>query len=850
MSQPVTRRWTSSSACYGLLLLLLGAAFILGAMLHTILLRVLVYLLLAVLLAAARLVSDRRLNREVLGESRRSEERTRTILANLPDISWTMDRNHRLVYISPKAEKFLGYSSEEILSRVDFLETNLDPDDRARLENALEALFVSATPLDEVLRVRARSGELVWVHLKAGGTRSESGMQYADGLLSDMTRRKQAEIDLQTKTALFEAQVDATLDGILVIDSNGRRILHNRRVAEMFAIPAELLADPDQVPVRNHMFLQMKDPDANRASLEYFYLHPEDAGRVEVELKNGTTLEEYSAPVKGHAGEYIGRLWTFRDISMRKRNEQALRAKTAFFEAQVNSTIDGILVVDENDRKIFTNRRFIEFFNVPQEILDNPENAPTLDHVLKQVKDPDAFLEKICYLNQHAVETSRDEIELKDGRVFDRYSASVIDQDWNYFGRIWSFRDITEFKKNEQVLRQLSAAVEQSPVSVVITDPDGNITYVNPRFTQITGYALEEVAGQNPRILNSGYATQESYRRLWETILAGKEWRGEFRNRKKSGEFYWEDSVITPIFNSAGKIASFLAVKEDVTERRALESELRQAQKLEGIGQLAAGIAHEINTPTQFVTDNLTFLLESWQRSAPLLKLYRATIHSELCCLKPAVAAEIAEAEQQCDLDFVVDEFPRAIEQSIDGARRVARIVRAMKEFSHPDSAAKSSADLNQGILSTITVARSEWKYVAEIETNLDSELPPIVCYPGEINQVILNLIVNAAHAIRDKADERQKGRIAICTRMLGDLAEISITDNGTGIPEEIQHRIYEPFFTTKDVGKGTGQGLAFSHSVVVKKHQGKIWFETELGRGTTFYIQLPIHGVGEAKEE
>jgi signal transduction histidine kinase len=289
-------------------------------------------------------------------------------------------------------------------------------------------------------------------------------------------------------------------------------------------------------------------------------------------------------------------------------------------------------------------------------------------------------------------------------------------------------------------------------------------------------------------------------------------------------------------------ISHFLAIKEDITERRLIEAELRQAQKLEAIGHLAAGIAHEINTPTQFVSDNLTFLAESWKPVDQLLKLYQRIIHETARAgLGPGVGAEIEQAEQNADLEFLLTEIPRAIEQSIDGSRRVAKIVRAMKEFSHPDSATKTPADINKAIETTITVARNEWKYVADIETGFDRSLPLVLCYPGDINQVILNLIVNAAHAIKDKNQEGQKGRITVSTKATGDCVQIAIADSGTGIPETIRSRVFDPFFTTKEVGKGTGQGLALAHNVIVRKHGGKIWFETEADRGTTFFIQLPI---------
>jgi signal transduction histidine kinase len=208
--------------------------------------------------------------------------------------------------------------------------------------------------------------------------------------------------------------------------------------------------------------------------------------------------------------------------------------------------------------------------------------------------------------------------------------------------------------------------------------------------------------------------------------------------------------------------------------------------------------------------------------------------------LSPDVMAAIEAAEHGCDLDFVATEVPTAIDQGLDGARRVGKIVRAMKEFSHPDSADKTATDLNRAIESTITVARNEWKYVADIALEFDASLPAVICYPGEINQVILNLLINAAHSIKERVKEGQKGRITLRTRGMGDFVQITIRDTGTGIPEAIRTRVFEPFFTTKEVGKGTGQGLALAHSVIVKKHHGRIWFETEAGQGTTFFIDLP----------
>jgi PAS domain S-box-containing protein len=530
-----------------------------------------------------------------------------------------------------------------------------------------------------------------------------------------------------------------------------------------------------------------------------------------------------------------------REVERRQSLTERLHSQTAFLDALANSTLNGILVVDERRRKRFQNSRFIEIFRLPREIVEDESDQHSLAYVLQQLEDPQRFVNRVDYLYAHPDEVSEEQFRLTDGRVIDRFSSPIHAKDGNRYGRIWVFRDVTEQLRNAGMLHRLSIALEQSPVSVLMTDLHGAITYVNRKFVECTGYSYEEVIGQNPRMLKSGKTSAEQYRQMWETISSGREWRGEFCNRKKNGELFWEMAVLCPLKDEAGKTSHFLAIKEDITERRFLEQQLYQAQKLEGIGQLASGIAHEINTPTQFVSDNLTFMRDAWKSIAGLLEQYRAAVRSEAVST-PAILEQLREAERECDLEFIAAEVPRAIEQGLEGTQRVAKIVRAMKDFSHPDSVDKTATDLNKAIESTVTVARNEWKYVAELTTEFDRDLPAVMCYPSQVEQVILNLVVNSAHAIKERVKEgEEKGRITVRTKQRGEMAEISITDTGTGIPESIRSKVFDPFFTTKEVGKGTGPGLALAHGVIVKKHGGQIWFESEVGKGTTFYIHLPI---------
>jgi PAS domain S-box-containing protein len=303
-------------------------------------------------------------------------------------------------------------------------------------------------------------------------------------------------------------------------------------------------------------------------------------------------------------------------------------------------------------------------------------------------------------------------------------------------------------------------------------------------------------------------------------------------------------SVTSIPSESEGAPPGILVLAEDRTEQRTLEAQLAQSQKLESIGHLAAGVAHEINTPIQYIGDNARFVRDAFQDLQGLLQVHSRLVAAAQEGPLPAAVLDEAEAAwQRADIDYLLAEVPRALEQSLEGLGSVARIVQAMKEFSHPGSEEKAPTDLNRAVENTLTVARNEYKYVAELVTDLDPNLPPVPCLPGELNQVFLNLIVNAAHALQDRSgvSGTDKGVITVRTRYLGTQVEISITDTGCGIPEAIRPKIFDPFFTTKPVGKGTGQGLAIAHAVVVQKHGGTITFETGVGTGTTFFIRLPL---------
>jgi PAS domain S-box-containing protein len=282
-----------------------------------------------------------------------------------------------------------------------------------------------------------------------------------------------------------------------------------------------------------------------------------------------------------------------------------------------------------------------------------------------------------------------------------------------------------------------------------------------------------------------------------------------------------------PLHDADGHLTGVVGTGFDITDRKAAEERMASSDRLESIGRLAAGVAHEINTPIQYLSDSISFIREGVQE----LLEYIDALHAAMP--QPPVPDENVEDLRK--------EMPPALTLVADGLSRIAEIVRSMKDFAHADQHEMGPTDLNRAIASTLVIARSEYKPVAEVETDY-GQLPPVTCHTSQINQVVLNLVVNAAHAIADKIKRSGAvGKITVSTRVEGERVVIAIGDTGGGIPEDIRARIFDPFFTTKEVGRGTGQGLSIARNVIVKGHGGELDFTTELGKGTTFYIRLPI---------
>ncbi|HEY0947097.1 MAG TPA: PAS domain S-box protein [Opitutaceae bacterium] len=370
-------------------------------------------------------------------------------------------------------------------------------------------------------------------------------------------------------------------------------------------------------------------------------------------------------------------------------------------------------------------------------------------------------------------------------------------------------RDVTKHRLAEEHFSKLAQAVDQSPVSIVMTTPGGRVQYVNPRFTQVTGYTLEEVFEQDLRVLREGHPGEAAYRAFCETVAAGRQWRGELRTRRKDGSSVWEAVTVAPIRSQTGEITHLLCLREDITERKRLEDQLRQAQKMESLGTLAGGIAHDFN--------NLIAIIKGF--------------------------AEIALA--RCATG---DELQQKYLREVHGAaQRAAGLVRQILTFSRKTEVSYRPVDLNELIGELVGMLAATFPRTIEFRSELEDTLPAFAADPNQLQQVIMNLCVNARDAMPDG------GVLTLRTRRVPgaalealhgdpqhDYAAVSVGDTGCGIPLEVRSRIFEPFFTTKQGHGGTGLGLAVVYGIVLN-HHGLLDVESAPGEGTTFHVYLPL---------
>ncbi len=747
---------------------------------------------------------------------RASEDRLKLAQSMLSLGTWDADLLSGTVLCSEQLVRMYGLPDRREPFRLSDWHNLVHPDDLPPGGVDLASLYREGETLDKQFRVVRPDGTVRWLHSKALAVFEDGRPVRVIGVDFDITEHKLTEERLR----VLSAAVEQCPVSILITNLNGEIEYTNSRLTESTGYTFEDLRG------RTPAVLSAPDtPAAHFEAIAKEIQNGEWRGIVHTRRKNGELYWESAVVrlIRDVHGNPTHRLAVAEDITKRLEMEAALRLSEERFRVAAQSSGDSIYEWDlRSDIITMANasRQDLSPFGEPpwkarefRRRFYHPEDLPRIEAAIERaIETGEPYRQELRVL-----------LPTGEVRYYSDQGSAVRDAAGQACKWIGVSRDVTEQRKVERANAELAAIVECADVAIISTDVNRRVLTWNRGAERMYGYTAEEMVGRSMETLIPPDQRAE-HRATTEKLRRGESVNHRDTVRlRKSGEPIPVLLTLSPIRDRSGAIFGIAHIAEDITHVKQLERQLAQTQKLESIGQLAAGIAHEINTPIQYIGDNGKFLEEAFRD------------------LVRAAETGGADALDENTFDYLRTEVPNAIEQLLEGVDHVARIVRAMKEFSHPGPVEKTPMNLNRAIESTALVSRSEWKYVARLATDFDPELPLVPCLAGEFNQVMLNLIVNAAHAISDVVgDSGARGEIQIRTRRDGSFAEIRVSDTGCGIPPAIQQKIFDPFFTTKPVGKGTGQGLAIAHSVIVQKHGGSIQFESAPGRGTTFIIRLP----------
>ena len=668
------------------------------------------------------------------------------------------------------------------------------------------------------------------------------------------TRSKLAD-DQQTLKRIVEyAPV-----GIALIDGRGRFIKVNPALCRMLGYSKSEL--------EGRTFAEFTHPDDRASSVRRFRADwARASGGSEVEeryiARDGSVVWALVtvSSVVGLDSGHTFHVTQIQDITQRKRAEADLAEERELIKTFLETTPDQVYFKDLESRFIRISSSLAAKCGLagPADALGRTDfDLFSYEHARQAFEDEQHIIrtgepivnleERETYPNGRTAWVSTNKMPLRDDR------GTVI-------GTFGISRDITSRREAEQSLQSAEqrwrALLANCQELVMLVDSEGLFVYTSPSIERWLGYSPDELIGTPLIALSHEQDTSALARGFGKVRDQTGDLKGPVtichRVRHKHGSWHSLESTFVSLKDDPA-IQAVLVDSRDVTERLALqqererlELERRVSQRLEAVGQLASGIAHEINTPMQYVGDSVTFLRDATDGLLALMDIYHELLTIDEPIGREERMRQMALAEEEADLEYLRERIPAAITRTVDGIERVTSIVMAMKRFSHPAAAEPVRSDLNEAIETTLAVCRNEYKYAADVELDL-GPLPRVICNIGEINQVLLNIVINAAHAIEERVEgTRERGRIRIATRREGDDAVVEIADDGVGIAPELQDRIYEPFFTTKAIGRGSGQGLALARSTI-EQHSGSIECDSVPGEGTTFTLRLPVAGASAA---
>ncbi|CAN5336624.1 hypothetical protein BH09GEM1_BH09GEM1_27190 [soil metagenome] len=743
--------------------------------------------------------------------ARKQEEATRfereqafEALEYAPDIVSRFDRNFRHLYVNRVVAQATGLPASAFIGKT-HEEMGMPRHLQEEWHAILGDVFASGEERETEFEFPTPDGPRFYHSRLVPEYGPDGGIHSILNIARDITKRKLAEEALRASEAGCATAFNSSPIGLVILRLDDLRMVEINKSFEM-------MSGYSRAEMVGRTTLEMEFYSAEVRAKQHALLRDEGGFRnVELEFrcKSGelrvVLFSVEMLTIRGKAHYIVSAL----DITARKNAENALRkSEASLLAAQAHARIGNW----EMDLLKLTVTWSTEMFRMFQR--DQSLGAPTFDEAIDSIypEDRESFQRRFSRAITDRREFTDDvRIVRADGnmRWLEMHGELISDEVGQPIRMFGTSQDITERKQAEESLRMLSHAVEQSPASIVITDTAGNIEYVNPTCARITGYAREEMLGHNPRMLQSGAVSASTYEQLWATITAGNEWHGELQNRKKSGELYWEAVAISPIRDTAGRITHFLAVKEDITTRRKLEEQFRQSQKMEGIGRLAGGVAHDFNNILAAIRLQAGMLKDGQNLSPEHLEL----------------AGDIEE-----------------------GVQRAAALTRQLLLFSRNEVLREQDLDLNQSIDGMIKMLRRTIGEDVQIQLKLAGQPMFLHADAAMMDQLLLNLVVNARDAMPTGGrlaietsgavfDEQAASRPASIRP--GSFVCLSVSDTGCGIPPEILPKIFEPFFTTKEVGKGTGLGLATVFGIV-QQHRGWINVDSAVGRGTTFRIYLP----------